>query len=436
MTSLNFLRHSLDVVRAAIAAVEPVESVDDVAEIVKALANEREVERLEIPCDALASAIDRLQAVVRVSFFSDVWPRLVRWLLDETHDARLPLLFQEKAGVHNGATRAAVSETKARFLLAHAFVGNLTSFDEVVALEGADALGVGLQHYFGCVSFVDLFTRASCVESVERILCMLMFFTFGDECDANVDVEFERHCAGLPAEQWLACTKPLDAALVTVHRDLMEAVMHDARKPAFCDFANRDLMVHRIIPSCTQEEILFSCAPACLIGLLICERMTEQEIIVIKGVRRFIDYSGYLSTFRVVGPHTRREALFDVLAIDACTFSHWSAASIVRDLNKAHNAWSRAACVSTGAWGCGAFGGDWGCKVIQQVAAASVTGTHLLLSAREGTRAADAEEMLAAAAAARLSVGDAVRILLAYKDAYASNKLTFKDFFVSEARKA
>lgn len=353
MTSLNFLRHSLDVVRSAISAVEPVESVDDVAEIVKSLASERDAERLEIPCDALASAIDRLQAVLRVSFFADVWPRLVRWLLDATHAvAELPLLFQEKNGAYlSGPTRAALSETQARFLLAHAFVGNLTSFDELVALHGAEALGVGLEHYFGAVSFVDLFTRASCVESVERVLCMLVFFVFGDECDAAVRVEFERHCGGLPADQWLACARPLDAALVTVHRELMEAVMHDARQPAFVDFANRDLMVHRIIPSATQEEILFSCAPACLIGLLICERMTEQEIIVIRGVRRFVDYTGYLSTFRFAGPHTRRDHLFDVLAIDACTFSHWSAASIVRDLNKAHNAWSRAACVSTGAWG-------------------------------------------------------------------------------------
>lgn len=65
-----------------------------------------------------------------------------------------------------------------------------------------------------------------------------------------------------------------------------------------------------------------------------------------------------------------------------------------------------------------------------------MTGTHLLLSARDGTRAADAEEMLAAATAARLTVGDAVRILLAYKDAYQTHKVTFKEFFISEARQA
>jgi hypothetical protein len=66
------------------------------------------------------------------------------------------------------------------------------------------------------------------------------------------------------AEQWLANTTRITRERVAVHGDLMESChARRASSPAFFDFANRDLQIHKNIPSCTQEEIFFSCAPAC-----------------------------------------------------------------------------------------------------------------------------------------------------------------------------
>ena len=412
--NVDFLRHSRAVVRAALERVSPINCVDNLSFLCQCLGSARELERLQLPCTALAAAIATLQRTMGVDFFADVWPKVERWLLDDTHSTTLPLLCQETT------SSVRLSESHIRFLLAHAFLGNLNT------AEGN----------FGVLSFVGLFTRPDHPESVERIVCQLCYFALADDCDDNAFVTFERHVQRKDVDDWLLSTAPLNRDLVTIHRDLMEAPMGDARRPCFVDFANRDLMIHRLIPSATQEEILFSCVPSCLVGLLFCERMTDNEVITIKNVRRYCDYTGYLSTFRFAGPHANRAATFDIVALDACTFAHWSEEAIVRDLNKAHNAWRHFSAVSTGAWGCGAFGGDWFAKIVQQLCAASLTNCHLFLSSRDGTRAQDAEEMFAAADAAKLTVGAAVRILLAYKGAYQVERVDFKRWFIAECNRS
>jgi len=413
---VEFLRNSRAVVRSAIERVSPVASIEKFSALLLEL---KSVNQVELP--ALGAAIAALQRTMNVDFFADVWPNVERWLLDDAQSTALPLLRQEtEEGVLPSTSSVRLSESHIRFLLAHAFLGNLDT------AEGN----------FGVLSFVGLFTRPDHPESVERIVCQLCYFALADDCDDDAFVTFERHVQRKDVDDWLLSTTPLKRDLVTIHRDLMEAPMSDARRPCFVDFANRDLMIHRLIPSATQEEILFSCAPSCLVGLLFCERMTDNEVITIKNVRRFCDYSGYLSTFRFAGPHANRAATFDIVALDACTFAHWSEKAIVRDLNKAHNAWRHFSAVSTGAWGCGAFGGDWFAKIVQQLCAASLTNCHLFLSSRDGTRAQDAEEMFAAADAAKLTVGAAVRILLAYKGAYQTERVDFKRWFIAECSRS
>jgi hypothetical protein len=44
--------------------------------------------------------------------------------------------------------------------------------------------------------------------------------------------------------------------------------MEDPNAPAFVNFANEQLHIGRIISSCIQEEVLFSCAPESFVGLL------------------------------------------------------------------------------------------------------------------------------------------------------------------------
>ena len=44
--------------------------------------------------------------------------------------------------------------------------------------------------------------------------------------------------------------------------------MEEPEAEAFVDFANRDLHIHQVIPSATQEEVLFSCCPEAFPGTL------------------------------------------------------------------------------------------------------------------------------------------------------------------------
>jgi hypothetical protein len=92
-------------------------------------------------------------------------------------------------------------------------------------------------------------------------------------------------------------TSPTTTA-VTVHTKRMEETGDDY---VFVDFANRDLHIHSVIPSMTQEEVLFSCCPETFFGILISERLLENEVILIGNSIRVSDYTGYLNSFKWTG---------------------------------------------------------------------------------------------------------------------------------------
>ena len=60
----------------------------------------------------------------------------------------------------------------------------------------------------------------------------------------------------------------------------------------FVDFANKHIQIHRMIASCTQEEILFSCCPEAFLPMLICETLKNDEIVIVRGCKRFVEYTG------------------------------------------------------------------------------------------------------------------------------------------------
>jgi len=117
---------------------------------------------------------------------------------------------------------------------------------------------------------------------------------------------------------------------------------------------------------------------------------------VARNCRRFIEYSGYGQTFEVVGPWAR-DAVVDVLTMDAVFSRHYREESQLRDVRKAYTAFAAhrspagccpprpllpegAAAVSSGRWGCGCFGGEPAHKLAQQVIAARLAGVVLLFS--------------------------------------------------------
>lgn len=231
----------------------------------------------------------------------------------------------------------------------------------------------------------------------------------------DTEVTVERVCSESPPTDawWQAQTSQLREA--EVHTEGMES----DGPHAFVDFANRDLMIHEIIPSATQEEVLFSARPDMFPSLLFTERMASNEVVLFHNAAPLIAYSGYGGTFKVTGLDPKytgpapapAPAPSTVLAIDAIVNNNgeeYSFASLVRDLNKCLISYTAffsrtvvqtthptptathllpgppaplpAACVSTGLWGCGVFGGTPTLKFLQQLMAVSVCGRSLRFS--------------------------------------------------------
>lgn len=112
--------------------------------------------------------------------------------------------------------------------------------------------------------------------------------------------------------------------------------------------------------------------------MLVCEELNEHEVVILRGCQRFVDYSGYGRSFRYEKPFENPNAplVQDILVADACFLGQFVNKSIDRDLNKIWAAFHKSnnRIIVTGHWGCGAFGGNFFLKFLQQVCAATVLG--------------------------------------------------------------
>lgn len=93
----------------------------------------------------------------------------------------------------------------------------------------------------------------------------------------------------------------------------------------FVNFANADFGFGCFIPSCTQEEILQVCCPEFNVGMLFIGRMGDEEVVNVRNCRRFSIYSGYLGTYRCLGPIRGPRIVHDILTLDACMSHHFRA---------------------------------------------------------------------------------------------------------------
>ncbi|KAJ3117528.1 hypothetical protein HK100_000808 [Physocladia obscura] len=226
----------------------------------------------------------------------------------------------------------------------------------------------------------------------ERILCLLAYFysEFRSKRQLRtngirniprvITVTRKSSISYTSSSAWSQCVSPL---LLASQVNFLSGSMEQSDSENFVDFANKYLHIHSIIPSATQEEILFSCAPELFVAMALCRVMRDDEVLVIHGVRRYSKYTGYQYSFRFDGlleddddQNSSNDAkIFNVLALDATMYNHFKVnVGVVRDLNKAVLAFSGCESVVTGHWGCGAFGGERTHKFIQQWIAASVAG--------------------------------------------------------------
>ena len=170
--------------------------------------------------------------------------------------------------------------------------------------------------------------------------------------------------------------------------------LFEGKDSPYCvDFANKYIGGGALTGGCVQEEILFAVEPETTVSMLFMEVMDENDAIGIYNTIEFSKYTGYGSKFKF-----EQSAITDylnlndikkhkIIAIDAIVSrSYYYFASntekedIKRDIHKAYvgfnliyfeNEKDTKKIISTGNWGCGAFGGDHELKFIQQWIAAS-----------------------------------------------------------------
>ena len=165
---------------------------------------------------------------------------------------------------------------------------------------------------------------------------------------------------------------------------------------SFCvDFANQFIGGGALSGGCVQEEILFAVEPEAIVSMFLMEVMEDNDAIRIDNLIKYSNYSGYGSTFKYEEnaiKDNKQIIRHNIIAIDAvCSFSSGGVEreSVERDLVKAfvgfnlvnfndENVVKLGKTISTGNWGCGAFGGDFELKFLQQWVAATYAGVEKL----------------------------------------------------------
>ncbi|CAF1354956.1 unnamed protein product [Adineta steineri] len=294
------------------------------------------------PCPNLELVIRQLN----FDFYHDLLPIIARWASDHAQsNSVIPL----QAG-----TTACVTYTsnQARYILANAFFLNTTTG-------------------YGSIDFIDIYHVPFDRVAIERIRCLIEYFRLSsqqekDDNDHRI-ISIERYSYGEELLDWKKQLVSIQESKINVFIDRMEA---SEEAHGFVDFANKKIHIHSIMPSATQEEILFSCCPEAFLAILVCDTLRSDEIVILRGCKRFVDYSGYGETFKFVGSHLNYNStnIQDILIMDACLSNHFSQYHIDRDLGKVWAAFSKAKneIIVTGNWGCGVFGGDPTFKFLQQ----------------------------------------------------------------------
>eukprot|EP00928_Gymnodinium_smaydae_P035105 TRINITY_DN24767_c0_g1_i2.p1 TRINITY_DN24767_c0_g1~~TRINITY_DN24767_c0_g1_i2.p1 ORF type:complete len:489 (+),score=90.32 TRINITY_DN24767_c0_g1_i2:213-1469(+) len=292
-----------------------------------------------------------------------------------------------------GSKRVVYSAAQCRNVLANALLLNV------------EDTTIDIKTHGGGLSFADMLAGTNPIAS-EKLACLLQYFDASRALEGSQDcvreVIFELRSASeeladvdsfhrWALEQGKDLSMSSNPVDVLLHEDGME-VVEDA--DAFVNFANAEFGYGCFIPSCTQEEILQMCCPEFNVGMLHVGRMLDEEVVVVQGVRRFSAYSGYGATFEYAGPWTRQPSLQTILTMDASTSGHYRQESVLRDVRKAYLAFSGSSVVSSGRWGCGAFGGSPPHKFAQQVVASWLARCSLRFSTFGD--AARCDEILAA----------------------------------------
>ena len=179
-----------------------------------------------------------------------------------------------------------------------------------------------------------------------------------------------------------------------------DSLVEDNEGTLMVDFANRYIGGGVMRKGSVQEEILFIIYPEFLASRVFWAKMEASEAIVIVGIKRFSNYSGYSSKTKFEGAFEDKQSLDNYgridrafVAIDSLRFKgmkfqveQFYKSDTLRDLNKAYIGFigdrndiseHKVKDVTTGRWGWGAYNGNSELKFCLQWIAASANKRNM-----------------------------------------------------------
>ncbi|EEZ98465.1 Poly(ADP-ribose) glycohydrolase-like Protein [Tribolium castaneum] len=312
-------------------------------------------------------------------FFTSLLPKIIKLALrlPELVPGSIPLLRK------NHSKSVSLSQLQVASLIANAFLCTL-----IWRKKTSDT--------FPGVNFTKLFNaddrtlRQECV--AEKLKCIMHYFNRVTTKTPVGVITFERKF--VPRSQmprWDALDNNLGNTKVHISSS---GTIEEARGFLQVDFANKFIGGGVLSYGCVQEEIRFVICPELIISRLFTEVLGDGEAVIITGIERYSNYSGYSNTFKWDG-NVNDDTPFDdfgrrkttLAVIDATQFTkskdQFHCSTILRELNKAYVGFScrekqNLAPVATGNWGCGAFKGDPNLKSLIQLMACSASGRDLV----------------------------------------------------------
>ena len=345
-------------------------------------------------CIGLKAAIKSYFQDNEESFFTDILPFIIEQALQLFDRAKgkygeqiLPLMVSGKARKEEVPKKLILS------ILSNDFFCNHKDFVSQLNLEQKEY--THLEEWCN-VDWYWLYSFDSSV-SVNRIICFLAYFVFAKKAfetksnylEKNVTVERIKFDIDKVKKSLSQCDNLFSENDINIHLKSMEEP--EIETQSIVDFANMDFQTGQIIPSATQEEILFSTSPEMFIAMFMCQRIYENEIIVISGAYKLMEYEGYSNSFKFVKLNENVLGNTDklnenILALDATMYDHYLSRNVIQDISKFYSACNfckkknENPGISTGSWGCGAFGCDRAHKFLQQLICAKSNYVKLSFS--------------------------------------------------------
>lgn len=320
-------------------------------------------------------------------FFGSTLPFMIDLVLSTKEICPEPIEFLEK----QNDKVIMLSQKQIACLLANAF---FCTFPGRNTKMGEKAVG----QKYPSINFSDLFMSPMTGQRLGKLQCILNYFHRISNQPLVGNVSFHRRVLH-DFPDWQASKAPLRRLTVRSDGTIEDDTPAEGLE---VDFANKLIGGGVLGRGCVQEEIRFLISPELIVARLFCAEFDDNECLVMMGSERFSDYTGYSDSFCFGGDHqdaTSRDGWgrmrTTIVAIDALEFSRWGASdefrqrNVERELNKAYcgflavddgspPAASALPLVSTGHWGCGAFGGTKELKSLIQLMAASLSRRDML----------------------------------------------------------